>query len=160
MPQMTKLCRILRVASLRGAWFSLLLLAGNAFATLGQDVSSVESDRLRMNAEARVTPGQQYSIHEIRAGNGTKIREYVSPAGTVFAVAWQGPTVPDLRQLLGDHFDEYMRAAQMPPRVHTRAVHLETDDLIFESGGHMRFIVGRAYLRSKLPPGVRDDQIQ
>lgn len=158
---MTKFCSTLGAALLRCApSFSLLLLASTALATLGQDVSSVESDRVRMNAEARIVPGQQYSIHEIRAANGTQVREFVSPAGTVFAVAWQGPSVPDLHQLLGEYFEQYMRAAQTPSRVHTRVVHLETGDLVFESGGHMRFIVGRAYLRSKLPQGVRDEDLR
>ena len=44
--------------------------------------------------------------------SGTTVREYVSSNGTVFAVAWQGPWLPDLRQMLGPYFDDYQRALQ------------------------------------------------
>ena len=53
-----------------------------------------------------------------------------------------------------------MQAAQATPHVLRRVVHIETGDLVVESGGHMRFIVGRAYLRSKLPDGVAANDIR
>jgi hypothetical protein len=65
-----------------------------------------------------------------------------------------------LRQLLGEYFDQYMQAAQTTPRVQRRVVHIETGSMVFESGGHMRFIVGRAYLRDRLPNGVSADAIR
>ena len=148
-------------ALLRGiVFFSTLLLCSSAFAALGQDVSSVQSDGVRMKAAVSVLPGQSYSVHQLRAPAGTRVREFVSPAGQVFGISWQGSSIPDLRQLLGEYFDQYMRAAQTTPRVARRVVHIETGDLVFESGGHMRFIVGRAYLRDKLPSGVSADAIR
>jgi hypothetical protein len=36
-----------------------------------------------------------------RRPEGTSVRRYVSPAGKVVAVAWKGPVMPDLRQVLG-----------------------------------------------------------
>lgn len=148
-------------ALLRSIVFSsALLVSSSAFAALGQDVSSVQSDGVHMKAAVSVLPGQSYSVHELRASTGTRIREFVSPAGQVFAIAWQGPSIPDLRQLLGQYFDQYMQAAQTTPRVQRRVVHIETGDMVFESGGHMRFIVGRAYLRDKLPNGVSADAIR
>jgi len=113
-----------------------------------------------MQSAVRVTPGMPYSVHEMRDPNGTTVREFVSPAGEVFAVSWQGPYVPNLRQLLGGYFDQYMSAAENSQRMHRRVRHLEAGDLVFESGGHMRFIVGRAYLRSKLPQGASVDVIR
>ena len=112
-----------------------------------------------MKAAVDVLPGRSFSIHEMRAPTGTTVREFVSPSGQVFGVSWQGPQVPDLRQLLGEHFEEYMQAAQNAERTRRRVVHIETGDLVFESGGHMRFLVGRAYLRSKLPEGASADVI-
>jgi hypothetical protein len=101
---------------------------------------------------------QRYSIHEMQASTGTIIRQYVSPAGRVFAVSWQG-FGPDLQQLLGEHFNEYMAvASQVAHR--GRGVHIETGDLVFDSGGHMRYAVGRAFLRSQLPAGVSSDELQ
>jgi hypothetical protein len=148
-------------ALLRGIVFvATLLLSSCAFAVLGQDVSSVRSDGARMKSAVNFLPGRSYSVHQMRAASGTTVKEFVSPAGQVFAVSWQGPSAPDLRQLLGDYFDQYMQAAQNTPRRTRGAVHIETGDLIFESGGHMRFIVGRAYLRSKLPDGVAIDDVR
>lgn len=148
-------------ALLRGSvLISILVVSSSAFAALGQDVSSVQSDGVRMKAAVSVLPGQSFSVHELRAPTGTRIREFVSPAGQVFGISWQGSSIPDLRQLLGEYFDQYMQAAQTTPRVHQRVVHIETGDLVFDSGGHMRFIVGRAYLRDKVPNGVSADAIR
>src|SRR5437763_11662982 len=138
---------------------SSLLVCSSAFAVLGQDIASVQSDGAHLKAAVRILPGRNYLIHELRATSGTAVKEFVSPAGYVFGVSWQGPTAPDLRQLLGEYFDQYTQAVQTARRVARRVVHIETGDLIFESGGHMRFIVGRAYLRSKLPDGVGADAI-
>ncbi len=141
-------------------FFFALLVAPSLFAALGQDVASVQSDGVRMKAAVNVVPGQAYSVHEMHAAVGTTVREFVSPAGQVFGVSWQGPYKPDLRQLLGEYFDQYLQAAESEHRAHSTAVHIETGDLVFESGGHMRFFVGRAYLRSKLPDGASADAIR
>lgn len=119
----------------------------------------MQADRAHMKAELNVLPASAYSIHEMRSPAGITVREFVSPAGQVFGVSWQGPQIPDLRQLLGEHFDEYMQAAENSPRIYRRVVHIETGDLVFESGGHMKFFLGRAYLRSKLPDGASADVI-
>jgi len=139
---------------------SSLLLSSPAFGVLGEDVSTVASDGARMQSAVRLTPGMSYSVHEMCDANGTAVREFVSPAGQVFAVSWQGPYSPDLRQLLGGYFDQYMSAAVNSKRMRRPALHLEAGDLVFESAGHMRFIVGRAYLRSKLPQGATADVIR
>jgi hypothetical protein len=139
---------------------STLLVSSSAFAVLGQDVSSVQADGARIKAAVNILTSRSYSVHEMRAPSGTSVKEFVSPAGQVFGVSWQGPVAPDLRQLLGEYFDPYMQAAQTTPHVLRRVVHIETGDLVVESGGHMRFIVGRAYLRSKLPDGVAANDIR
>jgi hypothetical protein len=136
----------------------MLLCSSPGFATLGEDASSVQADQTHLNASVRVVAAQLYSIHEMQTPAGTTIRQYVSPPGKVFAVSWQGFS-PDLRQLLGAHFDEYMAAASQTAH-RGRGVHIETGDLVFDSGGHMRYVVGRAFLRSKLPSGVSSDEIR
>jgi hypothetical protein len=140
--------------------FSTLLVWSSAFAVLGQDVSSVQADGTRIKAAVNVLTGRSYSVHEIRAPSGTLVREFVSAAGQVFGVSWQGPATPDLRQLLGEYFDKYMQAAQTTPRIYRGVLHVEAGDLVVESGGHMRFKIGRAYLRSKLPEGVVADNVR
>lgn len=141
-------------------FFSTLLVCLSAFAVLGQDVSSVQADGVRIKAAVDILPGRSYSVHEMHAPSGTVVKEFVSPGGQVFAVSWQGPSTPDLHQLLGEYFDQYMQAAQTTPRLYRGVLHVATGDLVVESGGHMRFKVGRAYLRSKLPEGVVADDVR
>src|SRR5215472_1938238 len=130
-----------------------------AFAALGGDLSSVQADQAHLQASERIIPTQNYTVHEMQTARGTLIRQFVSSAGTVFAVSWQG-SAPDLEQLLGAYFDQYVEAAQAQPGRRARGVHIDTGDFVFESGGHMRFVSGRAFLRSKLPSGVTSDQVR
>jgi hypothetical protein len=143
-----------------GVGISMLFLVIPALATLGEDAASIQSDQVQMKANARILPGQLYLVHEMQTSTGTTVREFISPAGTVFAVTWQGPFAPDLRQVLGQHFDEYVQAARVPSNRRGRGLHIESGDLVFDSGGHMRYISGRAYLQSKLPSGVRADDVR
>lgn len=143
-----------------GILCGLILVTAAAFAELGKDVSSVRSDQQQMQAELRVVPAQGYLVHELRTPTGTTVREFVSPEGTVFAVSWEGAFLPDLRQLLGEHFDEFTNAERSQAGHIGHGIHVETDDLVVESRGHMRFITGRAYLRDKLPSGVTADAIR
>jgi len=143
-----------------GALCTLLLAAASAFAILGEDVASVQSDQVRLNARIRVAVGPAYSVHELVSSSGTTVREFVSSGGTVFGLWWQGPFTPDLRQLLGTHFEEYRQASQSVQGHVAHMVRVETGDLVIESAGHMRFSIGRAYLRSKMPNGVTADALR
>ena len=135
-----------------------------AYASLGGDSASVEVDRAQMNvkhaARQRSSSTGSYTVHEITLPTGTLVRQYVSKAGVVFAVAWSGPFVPDLQQLMGPHFDT-MNTRQAG---HVHAGHpfvsQHEPDLVVESGGHPRSFVGRAYLPSALPVGVAEKDIQ
>ena len=135
------------------------LLSIPAFCALDGDVSSVAADQVRMKASVRVLVANSYTVHELRTPAGTTIRQFVSPGGKVFAVTWQGFS-PDLQQLLGEHFSEYVQAVSARHARRGRGVYVDTGDLVVETGGHMRFVVGRAYLRSQLPPGVNGDDVR
>ncbi len=121
-----------------------------ALATLGGDASSVEADRASMKGALRVTPGVDYSVHEIQTPSGLVIHEYVSAQGQVFAVSWRGPGVPDLGQLLGNYSAQLTQAA---PRVHydRHRLNIEAPDVVMQSGGHLRTRSGRAWVPSLLP---------
>ncbi len=99
-----------------GVLILILILPATVLAALGGDAASVDTDRVRMQgALMRIARSDTYALHEMRSASGTMVREYVSTSGTVFAVVWQGPWLPDLRQVLGNHFDQYqtaMRTAQ------------------------------------------------
>lgn len=130
-----------------------------AFATLGEDVSTVQADQARIHATETVTQRSAFSIHELQSASGVTVREYVSPAGKVFAVAWHGPFMPDLKQLLGSHFEEYQQALQNQVQRHGPVV-VQLPDLAVQLGGHMRDFVGRACLPDQLPSGVRAEEIR
>lgn len=88
------------------------------------------------------------------AGN-TTINEYATNSGQIIAYTWQGPTMPDLRALLGKYADSYRTgAAASAPEGNLHASRVVRPDVIVESGGPMRGYAGRAWLPAALPPGV------
>ena len=86
-----------------GALLILTLETVPAWAVLGQYESSVSVDQQDMKSEDRVQDFQAYKVHELTSSNGTTVREYVSPKGLVFGVAWQGPFMPNMEKLLGSY---------------------------------------------------------
>jgi hypothetical protein len=130
-----------------------------AFATLGEDASTVENDRVQMKAQLRTTSVAGYTVHEIQTPTNTLVREYVSASGKVFAVSWSGPVLPDFRQTLGRYFDEYHSNASAP-RAGRRHLSMQGPDLIVQSNGHMRAFYGNAYVPSLLPPDFSVDNIK
>ena len=125
-----------------------------ASATLGEPEITVQTDVARAHAAIKSSEDRTgYRVHEIQLPSGTVMREFVAPNGNVFAVAWQGPTRPDLRQALGQYFNAYASAprSKLSDRRH---VQIQQGDLVLQSGGHMRALSGRAYLRSAIPSGV------
>jgi Protein of unknown function (DUF2844) len=124
-----------------------------AFAALGGDLSSIESDQLQMKGMLRTTVASAYTVHEIQAPSGTVVREYVAPTGKVFAVVWRGPKMPDLRQTLGTYFNDFTQA---PRPAHPNHAHFEVAEpgFVLQSTGHMRAYFGRAYIPQLLPQNV------
>jgi hypothetical protein len=133
-----------------------------AWAGLGGDLASVQADQLRMQGTRTTVATESYTVHEIQAATGTVVREYVSSGGTVFAVSWRGPWLPDMRQVLGTYFEQYGRAAQSQSstRVGRRPLTIEQTGLIVELGGHSRSFSGRAYVPAMMPHSVRAEDIQ
>lgn len=132
-----------------------------ALASLGGNVSTVETDRVHMNASARVTSAAQYDVHQIQAPGGTVVNEYVSPGGKVFAVAWHGPFPPDMQQILGSYFQQYSAALQAREKhFGHRPLNIQQSGLVVQTGGHMRAYFGRAWIPDLLPQGVKADEIQ
>lgn len=140
----------------------LLAIPSSARGSLGGDVSSVAVDRDRMSGVDRVVAGRRGEVHEIRLPGGTLVKEYLSPAGVVFAVTWRGPFRPNLRQLLGTYFDRFEQAAraekeQQPGR---RPIVVEQPELVVHMAGHARAFFGRAYVPGAIPEGLSAADIQ
>lgn len=133
----------------------LLGLAGTpAYAGLGQPVSSVSADRMSMKGQLRERTGVGYTVQEITTASGGVVKEFVSPAGIVFAVSWRGPTMPNLEQTLGSEYFSQLKAAEKTQRFGRNHVELKSSDFVVHAGGHMRAFFGVAYVPSLLPPNV------
>ena len=128
-------------------------------ATLGGTEATVQVDQAQMSMALRTVPAAQFTVHELTDASGATVREYVAPTGLVFGVAWQGSSMPDLRQLLGAYFDQYVEAAAAR-RTRRAPVHVELPGLVVQSSGHMRAFTGRAYLPQGLPQGVAAGEIR
>ena len=139
---------------------AMLALSPFASATLGENSTSIENDRVSMSASLRMLSAANYTVHEIQTPSGTTLREFVSPAGTVFAVTWQGPLMPDLRQTLGRYFDRYVEAAANGKHAGQRHLAISEPDLVVESNGRMRSFSGRAYVPQLLPQDVTVEEIR
>ena len=141
----------------------ILILPSTAFAALGGNVASIDADRVHVEgALMRIVRNDAYALHEIRSASGTMIREYVNSSGTVFAVAWQGPWLPDLRQVLGDHFEQYQAAmrARQRARKGRGSIVIDEPGLVVQMSGHPRAFSGRAYVPALLPPGIQLEAIR
>lgn len=147
-------------------WTSLILIgtlfvAKEAGAVLGAYISSIEADKKVLAAvRSAVTEHHGYSVHEIVSAGNT-VREYTSPSGIIFAVAWNGLVTPDLDQLLGSYAGEYRRAAKRTARQRGRPFLLvKTSNIVVELYGHMRDLRGRAYVPRLVPSSVRTNDIK
>jgi hypothetical protein len=130
-----------------------------AAASLGDDASSVAADGAQLQAKIELASGYRFDVHRLQLPSGISVKQYVSPAGMVFAVSWQGPDIPDLQQILGRYFQTYVdalrsRECASGPRT------VEQSGLVVQSGGHMRAFFGRAYVPLMLPQGVSEKEIQ
>jgi len=135
----------------------LTLVVGTvpAWATLGQYEGSVSTDQQRMRTEDRVQDFRSYKVHQLTANNGTIVREYVSPKGMVFGVAWQGRFMPDMNQLLGNYVTNLQTASKAQTQIHQRrSLIVKTGNFVFVSSGHMRLFSGSAYVPSLIPNNV------
>ena len=144
-----------------GLSVAIFVTVQQAQATLGEYVDSITLDRKALSAARRPTVVHNgYTVHEITSGS-TAVREYVSPSGTVFGIAWNGLIHPDLTQLLGTYAGEYEEALQQTPRqLGRRSLRVKMNRVFVEKWGHMRNLQGRAYAADLIPPGVRIDEIR
>lgn len=137
--------------------------AGEAVATLGQAPSTLPASSTstpavgaRMLAATPTARSSLYTLHEVQLENGTTVREYATPAGQVFAVAWRGPVLPDLSALLGGYFNTFKAETDQARMRDSRGspVNIERDGLVVRSNGRMRNFFGHAYAPDLVPTGV------
>ncbi|HLH09962.1 MAG TPA: DUF2844 domain-containing protein [Terriglobales bacterium] len=138
----------------------LFMMTIPASASLGGDVASVQSDQAHMKATVRVSGDIGYNVHEMKAAGGTAVREYVSNTGQVFGVAWDGPFRPNLQQVLGNYYNQFLNAAKNKRGGHNAPLVINERGLVVQMSGHQRHFVGRAYVPQMLPQGVQAADIK
>jgi hypothetical protein len=107
-----------------------------------------------MKAQLRQLTGTGYTVDEITTPAGTVIKEFISPAGIVFAVSWFGPAMPNLAQTLGTANFQTLTAAEQSQHFGHDHVQVRTPQLVVRAGGHMRLYYGLAYVPSLVPANL------
>ena len=138
-----------------------LVVAAPGSASLGADSSSVEADRAALGGQlstAATPSGLQ--VRELTTHAGVHVKEYLSTQGKVFALSWQGPVRPDLRQMLGTYYARYAHAVTAPHTGGHRHLAVRQPGLVVESNGRMRAFYGRAWDPALLPANFSVDDIR
>jgi hypothetical protein len=136
--------------------------AASSVARQAAEASATGSSATSATASASASASASYTVRQTTLANGTVVREYVSAAGSVFGVAWSGPQMPNLSELLGSYFPQYVagiKANRAAGIVHGPGV-VEQSGLVVHSGGHMGAFSGQAWLPASLPAGVSTSDIQ
>ena len=130
-------------------------------AGLGGNADSVLVDANEWHGTVQSSALDGCELREISLHDGTRLREFVNRGGGVFAVAWQGPLLPDLKRLLGTGYAAYAHMlAGLPQPGLRRSLRWSTSDLVIESAGHLRSFSGLAYLPSLIPPGLSPNDLR
>ena len=144
------------VSGVAGLLFGLALLApaGPANAALGRAYNSVDTDRLTLGATVASTFTGVYTVHTLTLPNHGVVKEFTRADGLVFAVVWQAPGRPDLRQLLGDSFETLQadNTGRSGRRLR-RPIAVNRSNLLVQSGGHSGAFWGAALIPQLQPAG-------
>ncbi len=139
-----------------------MCLAPQAQAALGGRTASVDSDRVKFRAVLARSTDRSGSVttHQLSGADGTVTREFTGTDGTVFAVAWNGPRRPNLRQLFGDYYPRFQAANVQTGHIRMRrALAATSPDFLVRTGGHPGAFWGYAVLTTKLPASFDRSQL-
>jgi hypothetical protein len=105
-----------------------------------------------------------YSVNTVTLASGTVVREYVDTSrNQVFGVVWQGPRMPNLRDVLGASYNTFTTPTNDdtgPKFMGLSSRVLRSPSLVVLSQGHLGMFSGKAYLPASLPAGVTASDIQ
>jgi hypothetical protein len=139
--------------------FMLVMADIPAWAALGDNVSSVDSDAQALGGQHRLVAKEGYNLHQITMADGSVVNEFVSPAGVVFGVSWAGHFIPNLHQLLGSYMTD-LQQGQRTRVIPRRGVTIQGDDFVFTNFGRLRSFRGRAYVPSLVPSNTTAEVVQ
>jgi hypothetical protein len=127
-----------------------LLTPATAHAALGSDAASIATDSTALGATHEIRHAAGWDVHVLHLPSGTLVHEYLRN-GKVFAVAWGGPALPDLRRLLGAYFEPYVRSPQGLNTGHHHLRVVSTPEWVVQSAGHAQAFIGRAWISAEIP---------
>ncbi len=144
-------------------WAIILLLSHSipsAHAALGEHVPTAQMLNAVSAPPAPTNNGSPYRVITGTDRSGLiTIRQYINNNNVVFGIAWDGPIMPDLSQLLGSYFPNFQTALSNQSNLrNTRQI--STGNLVIHQNGHMRHYMGNAWDPSLLPAGVTGREIQ
>ena len=146
------LTRSLRLPGYGGLAVLSLLLSAPASAELGGAMTGVQVDRAHLNARLQSMPSGSHTIHRMTLPNGGAVKEFTNASGRVYAVTWSGPGKPDLRSLLGGYFARFQADnARISPRARRRPPQVNRPELVIQTGGHMGYFWGVAFVPTLAP---------
>jgi hypothetical protein len=148
-----------KVCATAVAVLSWLVMVPLARAALGDDAAAIDADQARLGARVKVMRRTGYSVHELAAPTGGTVREFAADAGKVFAVAWSGGFRPNLRDVMGSHYDRFI-AATRGRRVARGVSRIELPGMVVVMGSYLRTSWGHVVLTDLLPAGVSADDVQ
>jgi hypothetical protein len=137
----------------------LALWMSGSWAALGGQPAQFAANAVARQTDTKSTGPAPYTDIRTALASGTIVHEYTDTAGTVFAVSWSGPFLPNMKQLLGAHFDILARRDGAAHRRHGQRM-VDQPDVKVEAGGHMGAFEGRAWLPARLPAGFDPKEIQ
>ncbi len=138
-------------------------IAPLAHAALGDTAASIGHDRQVMNAEPSTTSMPSYDRHELKTADGAVVREYATrdaAGGKVFAIGFDGPTMPDMKTVLGAHYDRYMAAAAARRGHNHHVMTFDADGLVVTIVRMPRGFQGEARLPALVPQGVAVEDLR
>jgi hypothetical protein len=138
---------------------AVFVFSPSARAALGDDVAAVAADQVRLQASLQIWRKSGYEIHELTYPTGTKVRHFVGNSGKVFAVSWSGGWRPNLRDVMGEHYDAFISATRGKRMAHGVA-RIELPGMVVVMGGHQRAFFGHVYLTDLVPPGFVPEEIR
>lgn len=142
-------------------YVALLLYASaaTAFAGLGS-APSAPGPRILSQSALTVATSATYTDLKETLESGTEVHEYVNAQGTVFAVSWAGPFLPDLREVLGVKFDTMVNHVRQRAGGARSQVRVQQDDVVIFSGGRPGGFSGRAWMPALLPAGFDTNAVR
>ncbi len=142
------------------AFVCVLGVSSPALATLGEVMPAAPAaagTAVATQAKRQtVSRAALYSVFESELENGTVVKEFANATGMVFAVSWTGPMLPDLKGLLGSHFETFTAGANQARRPGSLGtpLNIAQDKVVIRSNGRMRHFFGHAYTPDQIPAGV------